>query len=105
MFEKPEIKMMIMNKKKQLEEVGINVTLPTADVVNDDTQFVVLTGSPKPHYATKELFLLAHPNLIDVGKLTDKRVNMLVTDDMSSTSSKMKDAQKKGIKIVTYDKF
>ena len=64
-----------------------------------------MTGSPKDHgWKTKEEFVKALQAFGDVEevKLSDKNCGFLVTDSMSSTSSKMKDATKKGVKIETY---
>lgn len=106
MFEQPEMKELVFAKKKQLEDVGITVKMPEKVKVSDDTIFVVMTGSPKEFgYKTKGDFIKAHPNMVDVKKLTDKRCNLLITDDLNSTTKKMEDAAKKGISIKSYADF
>ncbi|MBO6271199.1 hypothetical protein J6O48_00305 [bacterium] len=61
-----------------------------------------MTGSPKPFgYNTKKDFLNAHPEYIETTSWTDCKI--LFTDDLSSTSGKMKKAAKAGIPIKTYE--
>ena len=62
-----------------------------------------MTGSPKEFgYNTKKDFIDAHPEYVDAG--TDWKIcKILFTDDLSSTSGKMKKAQKNGIEIKLYD--
>ncbi len=69
---------------------------------------VELTGSPKTAgFKTKELFLQDLNSHSDVEyQLTDlKEALILITDDLTSTSSKMKYAQTKGIEVKTYLDF
>ena len=64
-----------------------------------------MTGSPKAFgFKTKEEFIAQFPNVEEVS-VTDAKCNYLITDDLNSTSGKMKNAQKKGVKIVTYGQF
>lgn len=80
-------------------------------IVNEDdsndgaeTMDVCLTGSPKPNWKTKKVFL-EEINGRGGTQYTDVKINnaeMLITDDLSSTSSKMKKAQKMGIPIKLY---
>jgi len=53
---------------------------------------------------TKEEFISNYPNVVEVS-VTDKNCQYLITDDLGSSSSKMKAAEKKGVKIVTYGSF
>lgn len=63
---------------------------------------IIMTGSPKPFgYNTKKDFLNAHPEYIETTSWTDCKI--LFTDDLSSTSGKMKKAAKAGIPIKTYE--
>lgn len=63
---------------------------------------IIMTGSPKPFgYNTKKDFLNAHPEYIETTSWTDCKI--LFTDDLSSTSGKMKKATKAGIPIKTYE--
>ena len=65
---------------------------------------VVLTGSPKEFgYKTKGEFMKANPKFTEVDKLKDAKY--LVTDDLSSTSSKMTNAKKLGVETITYDEL
>ena len=61
-----------------------------------------LTGSPKSAgYKTKEDFMTVakERGYVHTGLKTAK---VLFTDDLNSTSSKMKEAAKKGVKIMLY---
>lgn len=65
---------------------------------------VILTGSPKiGGYATKNEFLSKHPELIETTNWVE--CQMLITDSLESTSSKMEKAKKKGLSIKTYMDF
>lgn len=79
----------------------------TIDMPQDTShlQFLEMTGSPKAFgFVTKEDFLdTIKPFGFEHGKLNEAR--FLITDDLSSTSSKMKTAEKKGIEIMTYSQF
>lgn len=91
------IKDAVMN----LEELDVTVDRPAAP--KSDSLKVVLTGSPKAFgFATKKEFLAAYPHLIE-SSMSD--ADLLVTDDLNSNSGKMKQAEKKGIKIVLYNGF
>lgn len=85
-----------------LKSLGVKINEPEEQIVKEDTIFACLTGSPKEHgFKTKEEFLKAHSNVVEVS-LSDKKCNCLITDSYTSTSSKMKVAKNKNIKIVTY---
>lgn len=96
----------INTKVDKLKECGVNVIVPFKKEINMNAIYVCMTGSPKEFgFATKSDFVKAFDGeLIDVS-LSDKNCKYLITDDYSSTSSKMKTAQKKGIKILTYGDF
>ena len=70
---------------------------------NTETIRFEMTGSPKEFgFKTKEEFVkLLAENGYQHSKLKDSSI--LVTDSYDSTSSKMGDARKKGIEILTYD--
>jgi len=62
---------------------------------------VIMTGSPKEFgYVTKAAFLAAHPEYIETSDW--KQCKILFTDDMSSTSGKMKKAAALGVEVKTY---
>lgn len=67
---------------------------------------IEMTGSPKSSgFKTKATFLAA---LADYGytkgkmRKKDNKVDILVTDDMSSETNKMKTAKELGVEIMTY---
>jgi len=97
----------VHNFIKQLENQGIKVIRESqTNAINSNINSlkIVLTGSPKSHgFKTKEEYLNSfNPGqIIEVDKL-DKDTSYLVTDDLSSSSSKMAKANKLGIKIITY---
>jgi len=98
----PEVSGYIKEVVEGLENLGITIDRPKK---KEDTGLtgVCMTGSPKAFgFSTKAEFLAKHPNLYEADL---KDALFLVTDDLSSTSSKMKDAFKKGIKIKTYGDF
>lgn len=62
---------------------------------------IIMTGSPKPAYNTKDEFLKAHPQFIETSKWGECKI--LFCDDLNSTSSKMEKAKKLGIEIKIYE--
>jgi len=86
-----------------LEALGVTVDRPEAP--KGDVCGVVMTGSPKAFgFDTKKEFLTKYPNLVE-SSMSDANCKYLITDDLSSTSGKMKQAAKKGIEIKTYGQF
>jgi NAD-dependent DNA ligase len=62
-----------------------------------------MTGSPKEFgFATKNDFVTAVAPFGIVAGSLNKDCSFLVTDDLSSTTSKMEKATKLGVQIVTY---
>jgi DNA ligase (NAD+) len=101
----PEISDYIKYVVSGLESLGISIDRPKEEKKSSDSYGVCMTGSPKSFgYTTKAEFLSKFPNLYE-SSLSDSNCKYLVTDDLSSTSSKMKTAQKKGIEIKTYGEF
>jgi len=99
----PMVVSTIKDAVKELEELDVTVDRPQAPKEDAGLTGVTLTGSPKTFgYKTKAEFLAKYPNLYEVDL---KDATFLVTDDLNSTSSKMKNAQKKGISIKTYGDF
>ena len=87
---------------------GINVILPISESFSNtdsatETRVMEMTGSPKEFgFATKGDFEKAvAPYGIVAGSL-NKDCSFLVTDDLSSTTSKMQKAAKLGVQVVTY---
>ena len=73
--------------------------------MNTNTVYACLTGSPKAFgYPTKAEFMAKFPNIVEVS-ISDNNCQYLITDSYDSTSSKMKTAEKKGIKIETYGDY
>lgn len=66
---------------------------------------VVMTGSPKSAgFKTKSELLQKFAQLEDVGDNVDI-CDLVLTNDLSKSSSKMKKAEAKGAKIITYEDF
>lgn len=75
-------------------------------VVSSDSIYIEMTGSPKEFgYKTKDEFIKTFNGKVISSALNKPECQYLVTDDLNSTSSKMKTAAKKGIKIVTYSQL
>jgi DNA ligase (NAD+) len=93
----------IKNMIVTFESYGINIDKPTKLERTDNSIYACLTGSPKEFgFNTKADFLKNYSQIIEVS-VTHKNCQYLITDSLSSESSKMKNARKKGITIVTYD--
>jgi len=89
---------------RSLESFGVTVDRPS-ESKNEKTIYICMTGSPKNFgFKTKEEFIKQFPNVIETS-LTDPNCTYLITDSYTSSSSKMKLADKKGVKIVTYGDF
>lgn len=98
----------IIENVKRIMSYGVEVIL--ADSKNDaslkEVKYV-MTGSPKKStdYATKGAFKKILPDgYVEVKSLT-KDVDLLITDSLTSTSSKMKKANQYGIEIRSYESF
>jgi DNA ligase (NAD+) len=101
----PEVSLYIMKVVQDLENLGIEIDKPKKAETMTGTIYVCMTGSPKEFgFPTKAEFISKFPMLQDVA-ITDKKCQFLITDSYSSTSSKMKTADKKGIPIKTYGDF
>jgi len=101
----PEISNYIKKVVKGLEDLGIKIDRPEVPKENSSSFGVCMTGSPKTFgYKTKAEFLAKFPNLFE-SSLSSIGCRYLITDDLNSTSSKMKIAEKKGIEIKTYGDF
>jgi NAD-dependent DNA ligase len=107
MLNTEETKKSINDAISKLEQSGIKIIRPMKKKESSSEEIaVVMTGSPKPTWATKEIFLNEfNGKVVDVDSLSDKRCQYLITDSYSSTSSKMKVAEKKGIIVKTYSDF
>ena len=105
MLHEPAVELQIKTAVSDLEKLGITIDKPKEEMVTKDTVYVCMTGSPKIFgFPTKAEFITKFPNLVDV-EITDKRCQFLITDSYTSTSSKMKTAEKKGIPIKTYGDY
>jgi len=106
MFKDEDVKSRIQSKIESLVSVGIEVEVPVQKEITSDSLFVCMTGSPKPFgFATKKVFTELIGDKLNEVSITSKDCQYLITDDLNSKSSKMKNAEKKGIKIVTYGDF
>jgi DNA ligase (NAD+) len=98
-----KVKNEILSAVAKLEAVGIKVDKPIV-IDSSNLIFVCMTGSPaSAGFATKGEFLSSYGGRLVEVSVTDKRCNYLVTNDLNSKTSKMQNAMKKGVKIVTYD--
>ncbi len=93
----------LMKMIKKLNDSGVTVKYPTATNISSDTIMFEMTGSPKSFgfNAKKEFIEYAESKGWVHTKLSN--ANYLVTDNLNGSSSKMKQAAKKGIKIVLYN--
>lgn len=73
-----------------------------------DIKIISMTGSPKPFFKTKELFLeqLSPYGFIEgVMSKKNNKVDILVTNTPESTTSKMTLAKSLGVEIMTYEEL
>jgi len=104
-----EMNIKINQMVEKLKTIGVNIIKKEKSLKMDENMkaiIVEMTGSPKEFgFKTKEEFLdVVSPFGVIHGKL-DKNCNYLVTDDISSKTSKMAKASKLGVKIVTYSEL
>jgi len=84
---------------------GVNVVYFKEEVAQEGVKFYELTGSPKPFFSTKDDFMqFALNKNCKHSKLT-RDCKYLLTDSYSSSSSKMKNAVKLKVEIITYEDF
>ena len=101
----PDVRAYINSAVDGMEALGVVIDRPEAPKTNDDSFGIVMTGSPKGFgFKTKAEFLAKFPNLFECS-MSDAECKYLVTDNLNSTSGKMKAANKKGIEIKTYGDF
>jgi len=106
LLSKSETKMLVEEKAAKLIACGIIVDIPVVKEKKTDVIFVCMTGSPKNFgFSTKGEFEDKMGGILEDVSITSKDCQYLITDDLNSSSSKMKTAQKKGIEILTYDTF
>ena len=89
-----------------LEAKGIEIIYPEEINMDEVSGTIEMTGSPKEHgFKIKNDFIdLAASKGYLHGKL-NKDCNFLLTDSMTSSSSKMAKASKLGVEIITYSDF
>lgn len=105
---------------KRLEEMkdkifNLNLKIKSKETLNKTKSIssnkklltIELTGSPKIYgYKTKQEFLDECKKYVDLNSLELKATtDYLVCEDYNDNSSKMKKANKLGVKIITYDEF
>lgn len=93
-------------KYKQVMDVvnllNIDITSNVNADNNEEKIKIIMTGSPKSFgFNTKKDFLKVHPEYEETTIWSECKI--LFTDDLNSTSSKMKKATKLGIEIKTYE--
>lgn len=91
-----------------LKACGVDVILADANKGETGNEIVtfVMTGSPKgsTDYATKGEFKKSLPeNFVETKSMS--KCNLLITDDLVSNTSKMKEAKKRSVEIRTYSSF
>lgn len=96
--------MLIIDTINKLQTVGITIEFP---VVKQNTIKICMTGSPKNFgFGSKNDFVQFLNSIsINIEEVSVKDCEFLITDDLTSKSSKMKTAEKLEKKIVTYDYF
>lgn len=103
---KEETKLKVEEKVAKLIACGITVDIPVLKEKNENSIYVCMTGTPKDFgFSTKSDFESKFGGILVDVSVTSKECQFLITDDLNSTSSKMKTAQKKGIEILTYGDF
>jgi DNA ligase (NAD+) len=86
-----------------MKSKGVSVTSSESNSDNKDTIFYEMTGSPKDFgFKTKSEFTDLLKTKGYIHHKIDDTCKYLVTDSYTSSSSKMKAAEKKGIEIITY---
>lgn len=94
---------LVNNFVKHLETNGYKIENPMNEELNIDTIFIEMTGVVNIDIAkTKNEFLSLFTN-VRLAKLKD--AHYLITNDKNSVSSKMKQAEKLGKKVLTYSEF
>jgi DNA ligase (NAD+) len=94
----------VMKFVNMIESNGFKIHKEEKIIISKDSIKYELTGSPKEFgFSKKDEFvkLLKEHNYVHTG--LDKSTSILITDDLSSSSSKMAKAKKLGIEIMTYD--
>lgn len=88
----------------ELHDNSVIVQFPEEEEkISDDAIFYVMTGSPKEFgFKTKSEFSNSLPKNFIEQKGMNSETHYLITDDLSSKSSKMKKAEKLGIKVILY---
>jgi NAD-dependent DNA ligase len=89
-----------------IESNGFKIHKEEKVIISKDSIKYELTGSPKEFgFKIKSEFidLLKTHNYVHTG--LDSSTNILITDDINSSSSKMAKAKKLGVEIMTYDQI
>lgn len=82
--------------------LNIDISAKENSKDNNEKIKIIMTGSPKAFgFSTKKDFLNIHPEYEETTVWSECKI--LFTDDLNSTSSKMKKANKLGIEIKTYE--
>ncbi len=89
---------------EKLKEVGIKVNYPEKIDMSQVGGIFEMTGKPTTHKIKADFVKELLDRGFIHGKL-NKDCDFLITDSLNSKSSKMKKAEKLGVKILTYDDF
>ncbi len=96
----------VMKFVNMIESNGFKIHKEEKVIISKDSIKYELTGSPKEFgFKIKSEFidLLKTHNYVHTG--LDSSTNILITDDINSSSSKMAKARKLGVEIMTYDQI
>jgi len=88
------------------EKSGVKIVKPGSDKVDSTLKYYELTGSPSGFgFKTKDEFIKVAATKGYQHSSLSKESTFLITDDYSSSSSKMSKAKKLGVQIITYGDF
>lgn len=96
----------IDNFLELLSNKSIKVIMPENKDSSDIKGTFEMTGSPKEHgFKVKSEFIKLAESKGFIHKSLNKDSKFLLTDNLNSSSSKMKKAEKLGVEIITYSEF
>ena len=103
---KDSVMMLTITKMVNFLSALPNITVVTPkkeDKIDTNTKIMEMTGSPKSFgFATKNDFIAATTPFRVISGSLNKNCSFLVTDDLTSKTSKMAKAERLGVQIVTY---
>lgn len=102
-WEKGEEKRNKLEKVLEYIEGKTKIILPSKPKQGESSMTFEMTGHPTTHKVKADFVSWAETKGFTHGKLKD--ADLLITEAIGSSSSKMQTAKKKGIPIMTYDEF